>query len=316
MTKEKRTGTETTLKTVTDLQTNYKDAARNYMEVRFADNPEFQKSFIKTFSDMVFSQSEEMLETLAKIKQNTLLNAVFVATEAGASFAKKEISLLPFQSYKKVNEKGVERKVATGEFDAVAIFDINFQKQQILKLQNCKRFFTAEVHEGVKVIEDLETGNVVFLGENDVTKSTVGYYAAFITDEGEKYDKFMTCAEIVERAKFSPHFKADNYKQTGNNIHFEKLVVRNLIKEIPKVSNELRSILGNDEVGSTEFTDFVEVVDEATGEVTNELEKAKKELATVKEEKAKPVKTEKPTAKEEPKKETETKTAATAQDFF
>lgn len=306
MTKEKSTGTEITLKTVTDLQTNYKDAAKNYMQIRFADNPEFQKNFIKTFSDMVFSQGEEMLETLAKMKQNTLLNAVFVATEAGASFAKKEVSLLPFQSYKKIKEKGVERKVATGEFDAVVIFDINFQKQQLLKLQNCKRFFTAEVHEGVKVIEDLETGNVAFSGENDVTKKTIGYYTAFITDEGEKYDKFMTCAEIIERAKFSPHFKPDNYKQTGNNVHFEKLVVRNLIKEIPKVSNELRSIVGYDEVGCTEFTDFVEVVDEETGEVVNKLEEAKKELATKK--------VEEPEKEVEPK--TETKTTATAQDFF
>lgn len=312
MTKEKSTGMEIALKTVTDLQTNYKDAAKNYMQIRFADNPEFQKKFIKTFSDMVFSQSEEMLETLAKIKQNTLLNAVFVATEAGASFAKKEISLLPFQAFRKIKENGVERKVATGEFDAVVIFDINFQKQQLLKLQNCKKFFTAEVHEGVKVIEDLETGNVTFLGENDVTKPTIGYYAAFITDEGEKYDKFMTCAEIIERAKFSPHFKADNYKQTGNNIHFEKLVVRNLIKEIPKVSNELRSIVGYDEVANAEFTEFVEVVDEATGEVTNELEKAKKDLAT--KELEEPKKEAEPKTKTEPK--IKTKTADTAQDFF
>lgn len=307
MTKEKSTGTEIALKVAADLQVNYRDAAKNYMQIRFADNPEFQKKFIKTFSDMVFSQSEEMLETLAKIKQNTLLNAVFVATEAGASFAKKEISLLPFQAFRKIKENGVERKVATGEFDAVVIFDINFQKQQLLKLQNCKKFFTAEVHEGVKVIEDLETGNVAFSGENDVAKPTIGYYAAFITDGGEKYDKFMTCAEIIERAKFSPHFKSDNYKQTRNNIHFEKLVVRNLIKEIPKVSNELRSIIGHDEVGNTEFTDFVEVVDKATGEITNKLEEAKKELATVKE-----VKEEKPTAKtEKPKKASET-----AVDFF
>lgn len=312
MTKEKSTGAEIALKTVTDLQANYRDAAKNYMQIRFADNPEFQKKFIKTFSDMVFSQSEEMLETLAKIKQNTLLNAVFVATEAGASFAKKEISLLPFQAFRKIKENGVERKVATGEFDAVVIFDINFQKQQLLKLQNCKRFFTSEVHEGVKVLEDLETGNVAFSGENDVTKPTIGYYAAFITDEGEKYDKFMTCAEIIERAKFSPHFKADNYKQAGNNIHFEKLVVRNLIKEIPKVSNELRSIIGYDEEGNTEFTDFVEVVDETTGEVTNELEKAKKVLAI--KEVEEPKKETETKTKTEPK--TKTKTAATAQDFF
>ena len=164
----------------------------------------------------------------------------------------------------------------------------------------------------MKVIEDLETGNVSFSGENDVTKPTIGYYAAFITDEGEKYDKFMTCAEIIERAKFSPHFKADNYKQTGNNIHFEKLVVRNLIKEIPKVSNELRSIVGYDEVPNAEFTDFVEVVDEETGEVTNKLEEAKKELAT--KELEEPKKEAETKTQAEPK--TKTKTADTAQDFF
>lgn len=310
---------ELSLKTVTDLQMNFKQVANDHLQLRFSDNPEFQKNFIKTFSDMVFSQSDEMLDTLTKMKKNTLLNAVFVATEAGASFAKKEVSLLPFQSYKKVNEKGMERKVATGEFDAVVIFDINFQKQQLLKLQNCKRFFTAEVHEGVKIIEDLETGNITFSGENDVTKPTIGYYAVFITTEGERYDKFMTNAEIIERAKFSPHFKADNYKQQGNNIHFEKLVVRNLMKEIPKISNELRSIMGHDEVG--EFTSYIEVVDEETGEITNKLEEAKKELATakdVKEEKAEPVKEEKPTAKaEKPKAKEEPKKAGeTAADFF
>lgn len=313
---------ELSLKTVTDLQMNFKQVANEHLQLRFSDNPEFQKNFIKTFSDMVFSQSDEMLDTLTKMKKNTLLNAVFVATEAGASFAKKEISLLPFQSYKKVNEKGVERKVATGEFDAVVIFDINFQKQQLLKLQNCKRFFTAEVHEGVKVIEDLETGNIAFSGENDVTKPTIGYYAVFITTDDERYDKFMTNAEIIERAKFSPHFKADNYKQQGNNIHFEKLVIRNLMKEIPKISNELRSIMGHDEAG--EFTSYTEIVDEETGEITNKLEEAKKELSPakevkeVKQEKSEPVKEEKPTAKTEKSKALEElkKASETAADYF
>lgn len=310
---------ELSLKTVTDLQMNFKQVAHEHLQLRFSDNPEFQKNFIKTFSDMVFSQSDEMLDTLTKMKKNTLLNAVFVATEAGASFAKKEVSLLPFQSYKKVNEKGVERKVATGEFDAVVIFDINFQKQQVLKLQNCKRFFTAEVHEGVKVIEDLETGNIAFSGENDVTKPTIGYYAVFVTTDDERYDKFMTNAEIIERAKFSPHFKAENYKQQGNNIHYEKLVIRNLMKEIPKISNELRSIIGHDESG--EFTSYIEIVDEETGEITNKLEEAKKELAPVKEAKqvkSEPVKEEKPTAKaEKPKAKEEPKKASeTAADFF
>ena len=57
----------------------------------------------------------------------------------------------------------------------------------------------------------------------------------------------MTTSEIVQRAKFSPQFKAENYKVANNNIHFEKVVVRNLMKEIPKISDELKSIMSVDE---------------------------------------------------------------------
>ncbi len=237
MTTKKETNKTTDLQvnTVLGLQTNYKRLAENHLAERFSNNPEFKAEFIKTFSDLIFSQNDEMLEKLAKTRQNTLLNAIFKATEAGASFAKKEVSFIPYEIYKKTTEKGVEKKVATGEFDAMVMFDINFEKQQILKLPNCKRFFTAEVHEGVKVTENLMTGTTDFEGENDITKPTVGYYACFITTEGEKYDKFMTLAQIVERANFSPQFKSGKYKQASNNIHYEKLVVRNLMKEIPKI---------------------------------------------------------------------------------
>lgn len=308
---------ELSLKTVTDLQTNYKDAAMNYMQIRFADNPEFQKKFIKTFSDMVFSQSEEMLETLAKMKQNTLLNAVFVATEAGASFGKGEVYLLPFKIFKKTKEGNVEKKVDTGEYTAVLVLDVNFQKQQILKLQNCKRFFTAEVHEGVKVIENLVTGNHEFIGENDVNKPTIGYYAVFVTTEGEIYDEFMTNAEIVERAKSSPQFDANKYKQTNNNVHYEKVVIRNLIKDIPKISDELKSIMAVDDI---QYSEYVEVHDAIEApKKKNALEEAKKELATVKETKeVKEVKEEKPTTKaEKPKAKEEPKKAGeTAIEFF
>lgn len=265
-----------------DLQRNFKDLADRHLAQRFSDNPEFKKNFIQTFSDLIFSQDEDGLETLSKVRKNTLLNAVFKATEAGASFAKKEVSFIPYKATKKVAEKGVEKKVETGEYTANVIFDINFQKQQILKLKNCKRFFTAEVHEGVKVIEDLMTGNTSFEGDNDVTKPTIGYYACFITDEGEKYDKFMTVAEIIERAKFSPQFKAENYKTHGNNIHLEKIVVRNLIKEIPKISDELKSVLSVDE-SNHEYTEFIEIHDELDVPKTakvNRLEEAKKGIAS------------------------------------
>jgi len=307
MTKEKNT--ELAINSITDLQTNYKQIAETHLADRFSDNPEFKKQFLKTFSDLIFSQDEEKLEKLTKTRKNTLLNAVFVATEAGASFAKKEVSFIPYAVDKKITEKGVERKVATGEFDAKIIFDINFQKQQILQLKNCKKFFTAEVHESVKVIADLETGNTVFEGINDITKPTIGYYAMFITTEGERYDKFMTTAQIIERAKFSPQFKADKYKSTNNNIHYEKVVVRNLLKEIPKISENLKSIVAFDEVG--DYTDYIEVGGEHQEQIEapkiNLLDEAKKEMAKEKSE---------PVPNEAVKEETAKGSATEASEFF
>ena len=278
-TEKKSTTTDLQVNTVLGLQTNYKRLAENHLAERFSNNPEFKAEFIKTFSDLIFSQNDEMLEKLAKTRQNTLLNAIFKATEAGASFAKKEVSFIPYEIYKKTTEKGVEKKVATGEFDAMVIFDINFEKQQILKLPNCKRFFTAEVHEGVKVTENLLTGTTDFDGENDITKPTVGYYACFITTEGEKYDKFMTLAQIVERANFSPQFKSGNYKQTSNNVHYEKLVVRNLMKEIPKISTELKSIMAVEDVQYHDYIEVNEPVQKIEEKKVNKLEQAKKEIA-------------------------------------
>jgi len=309
MTKEKEKNTELAINSITDLQTNYKQIAETHLADRFSDNPEFKKQFLKTFSDLIFSQDEEKLEKLTKTRKNTLLNAVFVATEAGASFAKKEVSFIPYAVDKKITEKGVERKVATGEFDAKIIFDINFQKQQILQLKNCKKFFTAEVHESVKVIADLETGNTVFEGINDITKPTIGYYAMFITTEGERYDKFMTTAQIIERAKFSPQFKADKYKSTNNNIHYEKVVVRNLLKEIPKISENLKSIVAFDEVG--DYTDYIEVGGEHQEQIEapkiNLLDEAKKEMAKEKSE---------PVPNEAVKEETAKGSATEASEFF
>ncbi len=89
----------------------------------------------------------------------------------------------------------------------------------------------------------------------------------------------MTLAQIVERASFSPQFKSGNYKQTSNNIHYEKLVVRNLLKEIPKISNELKSVLSVDE---TQYHDYIEVeepVQKIEEKKVSQLEQAKKEIA-------------------------------------
>ncbi|MFA6570400.1 MAG: recombinase RecT [Bacteroidota bacterium] len=261
------------IKTAGDLQTRFKELSNEHLKLRASDNPEFQREFIKTFSDLIFSQNDEMLEKLAKTKQNSLLNAVFKATEVGASFAKKEVSFIPFEIFKKEKKNGTDVKTATGEYDALVIFDINFQKQQILKLQNCKRFFTAEIHDGIKIINDLSTGNYSFIGDNDVSKPTIGYFAVFISTDGERYELFMSCAEIVERAKFSPQYKEANYKITGNSIHYEKIVIRNLMKLIPRVSEELRSIMSTDEQSA--YTDYIDI----TEKKVNALDEAKKELS-------------------------------------
>lgn len=260
---------------IENLETQFIELSKKHLAMRAADNPEFHEKFIKTFSDLVFSQNDEMLEKLQKTRPNSLLNAIFRATELGASFARKEISFIPFEIFKKEKSGGVERKVATGEYEALVIPDINFQKQLILKLQNCKHFFTSEVHEGVEIISDLTTGNYIFSGKNDVTKPTIGYYAKFITTDGEAYDLFMSCGEIIERAKFSPQYKEANYKKTGNSIHFEKVVVRNLMKIIPKISVELQSTLSLESYSDIEITDHEDVTDKKP----NSLEEAKKELA-------------------------------------
>lgn len=256
-----------------NLQETFPAIAEKYLISRASDNPEFQREFVRTFSDLVYSQSDEMLEKLEKARPNSLLNAVFIATEIGASFAKKEISFIPYEIFRTETINGAEVKRSTGQMDATVIIDIKFQKQQILKLENCKRFFTAEVHEGVQVINDLVTGNYVFIGENDVTKKTIGYYARFDTIENEIYDIFMTCAEIIERAKFNKtSFKGKNYETYGNNPHMEKVVVRNLMKIIPKVSNQLKSI-----VAIESYTEYEDVTDQKPK--VNALEEAKKAIA-------------------------------------
>lgn len=262
------------------IQDNFKQMSEEHLKMRGSDNPEFKIQFMKTFSDLIFSQNDEMLEKLSKTKPASLMNAVFRATESGASFAKKEISFIPFEIFKKEKKGGAEVKTATGEYEALVIFDINFQKQQILKLANCKRFYTCEIHDGVQVISDMTTGNYSFDGVNDVFKPTVGYYAVFLTTDDQVYDIFMSCAEIIERAKFSPGFKADNYKKTNNSIHFEKIVVRNLMKIIPRPSEELKSILAYDE--SSEYIHYEDVTNDGKA-----LEEAKKELSESKNKKSK-----------------------------
>jgi len=255
-----------------DFQRDLIAISKPYLEVRGSNSPEFAVQFNKTLSDMVYSQTDEGLEALKKARPQSLLNAVFRACEVGASFAKKEISVLPFAIYATEKKDGVTSKRATGQNDLTIVVDINFQKQQILAMPNCKHFFVAEVHDGVEILHDLSTGNCIFDGKNDVTKPTIGYYAKFLSTDNEVYDLFMTCGEIIDRAKTNPGFKEANYKNTAKSIHFEKIVVRNLMKIIPKVSNELRSVLAWDD--SHELTEYVDVSEPKV----NALEEAKKAI--------------------------------------
>jgi recombinational DNA repair protein RecT len=240
-----------------------------YLSDRKSNNPEFKTLFEKTAADMLFSQTTDGLEAIKKARPLALFNAIFEATEIGASFAKKEISVIPFAAMVTTKVGDTVSKRATGENDLTIIVDIKFQKQMILKMENCKRFFTAEVHDGVVVVEDLNTGNCIFDGVNNVTKPTIGYYAKFETTDGQIYDLFMSCAEIVDRArKNKVGFKEENYKNTAKSVHYEKIVVRNLLKIIPKVSKELSSVIAYDEQYLTEY--------EEVSTKPNALETAKK----------------------------------------
>ena len=273
MNKETTTAIQLQSQLQNDFQKTSLGWVEEYLDARKSNSPEFKIEFEKILSDMVFSQTDDGFELLKKARPQSLLNAVFRASEIGASFAKREISVLPFSANKKETVNGVTTTKATGQYDLTVVVDINFQKQMILAMPNCKRFFTCEVHDGVQVISDLNTGLYIFEGINNVTKPTIGYYAVFITTDNEIYPLFMTNGEIVERAKMNPNFKDKNYVKTSSNIHYEKIVVRNLLKEIPKVSKELRSVLAYDErtVEDAEYEDLTH-----TG---NTLEAAKKELA-------------------------------------
>ena len=254
-----------------DITNDYRSVATTYLQRRGSDNPEFVAKFMETFSALIFSQSDDMIEKIKKTRPNSLLNAIHTATELEASFAKKEISIIPFEIYKKVKQGDVEKKVATGEYDLTVIHDIKAQKQLILNLENCKHFFTAEVHEGVEVCQNLATGNYDMIGKNDVNKETVGYYARFTDVSCEVYDLFMSCKEITDRASFSPGYDEKKYKQTRNNPHYEKIVVRNLMKIIPKVSKKIIN-----SIAIETYTDYELIEDKQPK--TSTLEEAKKEL--------------------------------------
>ena len=265
-----------------DFQQEVLKFVEPYLSSRKSDSKEFKIEFEKILSDMIYSQTDDGLELLKKAKPESLYDAVFRASEIGASFSKKEISVLPFSANKKETINGVTTTKATGKYDLTVVVDIKFQKQQILAMPNCKKFFTAEVHDGVLVIHDLNTGLYIFEGTNNVSKPTIGYYACFISTDNQVYPLFMSNQEIIDRAMMNPGFKSKNYEKTSKNVHFEKIVVRNLLKEIPKISKELRSVMAYDERSEIIDTDYEDV---STKKV-NSLEEAKKELADEKKQRA------------------------------
>ena len=269
--------TNTAIALQSEFQNQFLSQVYTYLDDRKINSPEFKLNFEKVAADMIYSQTTDGLEAIKKARPLSLFNAIFIATEIGASFSKKEISVLPFAATVTTKVGDTVSKKATGENDLTVVVDINFQKQMILKMPNCQHFFTAEVHDGVQVFHDLTTGNCLFEGKNDVTKPTVGYYSRFADRSGEVYDLYMSCAEIVDRASMNKvGFKPDNYKKTSKSIHYEKIVVRNLLKVIPREETKLSSILAWDE--NSELTPY-ELVEDST----NTLEAAKKELSAKKE---------------------------------
>lgn len=270
------TTTTTALVLQSDFQNQFLAQVDTYLSDRKINSPEFKLVFEKVAADMIFSQTVDGLESIKKARPLSLFNAIFVATEIGASFSKKEISVLPFSASVTTKFGDVVTKKATGENDLTIVVDINFQKQMILKMPNCKKFFSCEVKEGVQVYTDMSTGNCIFEGRGEFSKPTIGYYACFFSTDGEKYDLFMTCAEIIDRAKFNPGYKAKNYENTSKSIHYEKIVVRNLLKGIPREESKLDSILAYDEI--QELTPYEDVTNDGKA-----LEEAKKELSGKKE---------------------------------
>ena len=268
--------TNTAIALQSEFQNQFLSQVDTYLDDRKINSPEFKLNFEKVAADMIYSQTTDGLEAIKKARPLSLFNAIFIATEIGASFAKKEISVLPFAATVTTKVGDTVSKKATGENDLTVVVDINFQKQMILKMPNCKKFFSCEVKDGVQVYTDMSTGNCVFEGRGEFSKPTIGYYACFFATDGEKYDLFMTCAEIVDRAKCNPGFKAKNYENTSKSIHYEKIVVRNLLKVIPREESKLDSILAYDEV--QELTPYEDVTDGGKA-----LESAKKELSPKKE---------------------------------
>ena len=269
--------TNTAIALQSEFQNQFLSQVDTYLNDRKINSPEFKLNFEKVAADMIYSQTTDGLEAIKKARPLSLFNAIFIATEIGASFAKKEISVLPFAAVVTTKVGDTTSKRATGENDLTVVVDINFQKQMILKMPNCQHFFTAEVHDGVQVFHDLATGNCLFEGKNDVTKPTVGYYSRFVDKSGEVYDLYMSCAEIVDRASMNKvGFKPDNYRKTSKSIHYEKIVVRNLLKSIPREESKLDSILAYDEV--QELTPYEDVTDGGKS-----LESAKRELIPKKE---------------------------------
>lgn len=269
--------TNTAIALQSEFQNQFLSQVDTYLDDRKINSPEFKLNFEKVAADMIYSQTTDGLEAIKKARPLSLFNAIFIATEIGASFAKKEISVLPFAATVTTKVGDTTSKRATGENDLTVVVDINFQKQMILKMPNCKKFFSCEVKDGVQVYTDMSTGNCIFEGKGEFSKPTIGYYACFFAMDGEKYDLFMTCSEIVDRARMNKvGFKAGNYENTSKSIHYEKIVVRNLMKIIPREESKLDSILAYDEV--QELTPYEDVTDGGKA-----LELAKKELAPKKE---------------------------------
>jgi len=257
------------------LKTDFKEIAISYLKGLGIEDELSIKKYQNTLGDFAYYVTPENVDLLMKMRNSNFLNAMYRVSKTGALFSQKEASLLPFEIKKKEKRGDIVVEILTGEYDAVLVIDINYQKQMIQSLPNCKRFFTCEVYDGVQPILNLSTGNYEFDGINNALKPTIGYYAVFLDTEDIIHDIFMSNAEIIKRAESNPKVKKDNYKDPKNNIHMEKIVIRNLMKEIPKVTESLKVIESLENGYDLEITEHEDVTDKKP----NALEDAKKELA-------------------------------------
>lgn len=101
-----------------NLQETFPQLQKNILSVALRIIPNFSANLCTDAPDLVYSQSDkEMLRKARKSAPEQFVERAFIATEIGASFAKKEISFIPYEIFKKETVNGVETKKKTRNLD-------------------------------------------------------------------------------------------------------------------------------------------------------------------------------------------------------